>query len=146
MDIQVAPWAAAFFASLFAGYERYQNSKAQAKATNIALVKEEKTQQEQDLLSDAKRLQERADLLGKLADDNATLFRAEQAAHKETREYWHAKGTEFQLSLSTCQDKLQEMQQRPDYSDILELIKQQAEISNQTLSAIKEVLTLIKNK
>lgn len=122
-------------ALIAAGYERFRKDK-----------RERKTQAEQDVVNDAKLFQERATILAKLAEDNAKLYETEHEEHKKTRLYWHAKANDFQATLSSCQDKLTEVQLRPDYTDLAKMIETQSETSTTILRAIQEVVGLLKTQ
>lgn len=120
----------AFLAAVF---ERFRSRK-----------KEIKSEAEKDLLSDAKRLQERAELLGRLADDNASNFKKEQEEHQKTRLFWHNKASDFQADLARCQERMTELQERPDYSEIVEQIKVQSQTNHEILEAIRQVVNIVK--
>lgn len=118
-----------------AAYERF-----------ISQRKKKQTEAELALLSDAKLYQERATMLAKLADDNAQLFQAEHMDHQKTRDYWHNKATEFQGTLSACQEKLISYEARPDYSELAHMMEKVVTTSQNTLTAIHEVVTLLREQ
>ena len=107
--------------------------------------KEKRTEQEDALVSDAKMFEARGTLLRKLADDNLELYKTEHTAHEATRKYWHDKANEFQTTLAMCQEKLAESQAKPDYSDLITFIKQQADTSVQILKGIEKILQVIEH-
>lgn len=114
-------------------YERLRNKK-----------KEEKSDTEKALLSDAKMFQDRSEVLAKLAADNLTLYKTEKASHEKTRDYWHEKASQFQATLGACQVQIEEYKQRPDFSQILHHIEQQAEATTEVLRGIRDILAEIK--
>lgn len=138
MDLPFSPqvtagWIVAAFTTFAAVFERLKSSK-----------KEKKTEQENALLADAKFYQDRAEMFRKAAEDNLALYKQEHEEHQKTRDYWHGKAGEFQVTLLSCQEKLSEMTQRPDYSDILVFIKEQTETTGQILIGIKDILNALK--
>lgn len=134
---QLVGWVAGAIGFCMAVYERLRTSK-----------KQDKTEAEQELVSDAKRQQERANLLGKSADENLELFKKEQAEHQRTRDFWHEKSGEFQNTLSKCQDKLAEVSARPDYSEMLLLLKKQGEHIERMLKVLErpEILASLQQR
>lgn len=130
-----AGWGVAIISAIFGAAEYAKNRKR-----NI------KTDQETQLLSDAKVFEERARILLKLADDNLALYKNEHGEHIATRQYWHTKATEYQATLSACQEQLAELKSRPDLSDVMGFIRQQAQTSVEILMGIKEILVAIKDQ
>lgn len=117
-----------FFTGLFAlaaAYERYRNSRHKAK-----------DQGEADELAEARRFRERAEMMGKLADQNLELYQNEHKEHVKARDYWHEKASKDQADLSAAQLNILELKSRPDYSEFLHILKDQGE-------AIKEILIIL---
>lgn len=97
-----------------------------------------------EAVSDAKKHQERADLMGKLADDYKHRFEVEHKEFNDYRDYAHNKGNKDQETLLKFQEKVNELQARPDFSDLFEHLKQQSDISVKILDGMGKVLEAIK--
>lgn len=113
---QIAGYVAGFIGFCMAIYERLKSSK-----------KQDKTEAEAELVSDAKRLEERATLLGKIADANASELAKEQEAHQKTRTFYHEKIKTDSADSLKLQEKLLALEARPDYTEILTLLKKQGD-------------------
>lgn len=109
-----------------------------------AKKKEDKTEAEKSLLSDAKMFQDRAEVLQKLAAENLNLYKAEHEDHKKTRDYWHDKASDFQSTLAKCQLQIEEFKSRPDLAQVVKHIEAQAATSVAILNGIRDVLEQIK--
>lgn len=130
---QVAAYTAAFIGLCGAVFERLRNKK-----------KEDKTEAEKNLLSDARMFQERGEILKTLADDNLSLYKAEHEDHKKTRDYWHEKASEFQTTLAKCQVQIEEFKSRPDLTQVVKYIEAQSATSVAILGGIRDILEQIK--
>jgi hypothetical protein len=137
-DIDVDKVASYIVAAIALGAAVFERLKASKKSA--------KTEAEQTLLSDAKMHEERAKMFQEVADQNKSLYIAEREEHQKTREYWHEKATEYQKTLSGCQERLAEFQAQPNFSEIVRFIQQQAETSTKILRGIEQVLEYIKIK
>jgi hypothetical protein len=126
---QAAAYISAIIFAVAAGYERFRSNKVVTKTATDDAV-----------LSDAKRQEERGNLMAKMADEYRSLYSKEAEEHIKTREFWHSKQGDHQTNLSKCQEKILELQARPDLTDILTSIRAQGEVSLQILEGIREVL------
>lgn len=97
-------------------YERLRNRK-----------KELKTEAEEELLSDAKRHKERADVYATELDKAEVRFQHEAALHQKTRDFYHDKLQKDTADRNKIELELADARAKPDYSDILVLVKQQGD-------------------
>lgn len=137
---QVAAWIVAAVAGGAAAFERIRNAKH-------ARQREESA----DLVSDAKAQAERAEMHAKLADEYKRLFEKEHAELQAYRDYVHDKQQKDQALLAASQERIQELQARPDFSDLFEHLKSQSDVSVKILAGMerqqegtKEILSAIK--
>lgn len=129
MDPQtIAPWIAAAVAGTAAGFERWRGTR-----------KEKEVKVDQALVSDAKLWRERAEVFEKVANDNLKAFKDEHEDHVKTRIFWHDKASEFQATLSACQEKLVDFQARPDFREMMEFLRLQSAHSLAIFEEIKQI-------
>lgn len=114
-------------------FQRYKNSK-----------KVKKSEQDDDILSEAKMYREKSNLMQKAAEENLKLYRTEKEDHNLTRKFWHDKSSEYQTDLTKCQTQIIELQSRPDLTDILNIVKDQSRTSVEILQGIADILKFIK--
>lgn len=131
---QTAAYITASVFALAAGYERFRSNKT---------IKKSET--ESDTLSDAKAYQQRGDLMAKMATEYKELYEKEANEHIKTRDFWHTKAGEHQVAISLCQDRILELQGRPDLTDIVNCIKMQSESIKELGEGIKQILLHITN-
>lgn len=117
-------------ACVAAGIERYR-------ASRVA----QKTALEKEVVSDAKRQEERGILMAKMADDYKLLLEKEYAAHNATRQFHHNKSNEDQAKLASCFERCSELQQKTDLSKIETLLLEQGASLRMVAEGIRELLT-----
>lgn len=126
---QIFAYCASATFALMAGFERFK-----------ALRTKKKTDQENAVVSDAKRLEERANLMAKMADDYKLLLEKEYTAHQATRDYWHAKANDFQAELAKCNENCADLKSKTDISKIEHLILEQYKILQPIAQGINKLL------
>lgn len=129
---QIFAYSAAAVAAFAAGIERWRASKVS-----------QKTALEKEVVSDAKRQEERATLMAKMADDYKILLEKEYAAHEATRDFHHKKAKEDQATLLKCNERVQELQVKTDLSKIETLLLAQGQCLQTMAEGIRD---LLKNK
>lgn len=99
-----------------------------------------RVQKDTELLSESQMWKSKAEIMKTASEDNLKLYQAEREEHKKTRDYWHEKSSEFQTTLSKCQDKLLELEHRPNLTEVMRSIEHTAELSGKILEGIKEII------
>lgn len=127
---QIFAYSAAAVAAFAAGIERWRASKVS-----------QKTALEKEVVSDAKRQEERGNLMAKMADDYKALLEKEYIAHQATREFHHHKAGEDQAKLDKCNERVQELQVKTDVSEIERLLLQQGKSLETMAAGIRELLS-----
>lgn len=130
---QIAAYSMAVLMGGAAAFERMRNAKQAQKRDENA-----------EAISDAKKHQERANAMAGLAEEWKKLFEQTHSELNAYRDYVHEKQQKDQLLLSASQERIQELQARPDFSDLFDHLKTQSDVSVQILAGMKEVLTSIK--
>lgn len=100
----------------------------------------QKTAIEKEVVSDAKRQEERGILMAKMADDYKALLEKEYAAHQSTREFYHKKSSEDQAKLDLCVLRCQELQSKTDLSKVEHLLLEQGATLKTLAEGIRELL------
>lgn len=129
----VASWIVGGFATIAAVFERVRNIKVASKREENA-----------EAVSDAKRYQERGDLMSKLADEYKIKLEAEHKEHMAYRDWAHEKANKDQALLANSQDKIIELQARPDFTDLFEHLKNQSDTSVKILLGIGDILNSVR--
>lgn len=126
---QCFAYGVALVTSIGAGLERWRASKAT-----------QRTAIEKEVVSDAKRQEERGNLMAKMADDYKLLLEKEYTAHQATREFHHHKASEDQAKLDKCFERCQELQEKTDLSKIEALLLEQGQTLKTVADGIRELL------
>lgn len=127
---QIFAYCTAGVAAIAAGIERWRAGKIT-----------QKTAIEKEVVSDAKRQEERGTLMAKMADDYKALLEKEYAAHEATRNFHHAKAEKDQATLAKCNEHVAELQQKTDLSKIEMLLLAQGDSLRIVGEGIKELLS-----
>lgn len=127
---QIFSWSVSAVAVIAAGIERYRAGKVT-----------QKTALEKEVVSDAKRQEERGNLMAKMADDYKVLLEKEYSAHQATRDFHHLKANEDQAKLAKCVERNQELQAKTDLSKIEVLLLAQGESLKAVAAGIQKLLT-----
>jgi hypothetical protein len=104
---QIAAYTTSVLFGAAAAFERYKSSRVT-----------KKTEAEAAVVSDAKRQEERGNLMAKMADDYKALLEKEYTAHQATRDYWHEKANDFQKQLAKCNEDCAALQMKTDLSTV----------------------------
>lgn len=106
--------------------------------------KDNKTQEEAELVSDAKKFQERGDTMAKLADEWKERYQAEHTEFNTYRDYAHGKAAQDQAVVFKLNERVAELQAKPDYSDLFDHMKRQSDMTVAILSSIETLASSIK--
>lgn len=114
-------------ATAAAAFERIRNAKNAAKRDENA-----------ELVSDAKKEAERAQIHSNRADEYKALWEREHAEYNAYRLATHKKSSDDQSTLLKAQERIAELQSRPDFSDLFEHLKAQSDLTVKIMEAMKE--------
>lgn len=126
---QIFSYAVTAVACVAAGVERWKAGKVTQKSVL-----------EKEVVSDAKRQEERGNLMAKMADDYKELLEKEYTAHQHTRDFYHNKSSEDQAKLAKCSERCLELQAKTDLSKIEELILDQSTALKIVAEGIQKLL------
>lgn len=124
------PYIVSVVCAIAAGLERYRASKVATK-----------TQQEKEVISQAKAQEERGNLYAKMANEYKDLLEKEYAAHEATRIYHHKKAGDDQAKLDRCFERCTELQAKTDITKIETLLLEQGKHLSTACDGIRELLT-----
>lgn len=131
----IISWIGIIVAGGAAGFERFRNKK-----------KEDKTVEEQELISSAKLFQAQLQLYRTIADENKELYIKEKTDHNNTRTFYHDKLLIDQADRSKLEEKLISLEQKPDFTEMLVELKRHGDCLEPMSKGITEILQRLQIK
>lgn len=137
---QAGAWIVAAVCGGAAAFERLNNIRVRRKH-----------EQNAEAISDARKHQERAEVMGKLADDYKALFEREHAELTKYRNEVHEKARKDVDLMMKKDERIMELQARPDFTDLFAHLEAQADhmraqsdVSVRILAGMEKMLDSIK--
>lgn len=129
---QAGGYVVAFLIGCDAAYQRYRSHK-----------QSKKHDENKEAISDAQAQAARAAMYQKMADENRALYEREHKELSDYREYVHEKDQKATAVNLSLHNQIDQLQSRPDFTDLFKHLEEQALVQTQILQAVQGMVAMM---